>query len=116
MSVFDEWDWDKVEQTFHSLEQHVRTRPVVARMLGLTARLRDEPRLAAMVPVVSHFTLTLRAPGCTSVVAVWCDESEGGAYKVAFVDPPLEFRQTKQFSDDDVVATVIEYVDRLQTI
>jgi hypothetical protein len=106
--------WDRVSERFHNLDRHVRLRPTVAAMLRLVATLREDPRLSGVEPSVSLASLNLKLDDCKRYVLVAWSENEPQGFEVSFVDPPLEFTETVKVPEPQVVATIIEYLDRLK--
>jgi hypothetical protein len=105
--------WDRVDEHLRSLAYHERLGPTIAALRALVAELRREPRLAGVDPSVSLASLNLKLPDTTCYVMVAWHENEPQPFGVSFIDPPLEFRDIRRVSKADVVATVIDYLDRL---
>ncbi|HEY5814294.1 MAG TPA: hypothetical protein VIT23_16765 [Terrimicrobiaceae bacterium] len=106
--------WNAVGKRFQDLERHEDIRPIVVAMHRLVAALREDPRFSDIEPSVSLGSLNLRLSDSERYVnAVWnADEPPG--FKVSFVDPSLEFHETKKVDEGKVVATILEYLDCLR--
>ena len=106
--------WDQVTERFRNLERYQRLGPTIAAMLALVGKLRRDPRMADVEPSVSLISLNLKLPDSPRYVVVEWAEDESPPFSVAFVDPPLEFHDTRRVSEPQVVATTIDYIDRLR--
>ena len=106
--------WDQVIERFRDLERYQRLRPTIAAMLALVRDLRRDPGMADVEPSVSLASLNLKLQDSLRYVMVGWAENESQPFTVAFVDPPLEFHDTQKVSEPQVVATTIDYIDRLR--
>ena len=108
--------WDRVTARLRDLENtHSSLRPLVSPMLHLVEILRGDPRLEGVGPNLSHLSLTLRLPDLQRYVIGWWDDREPRGYAISFVNPPLEFSETTIVSEAAVAATVVAYLERLQS-
>lgn len=106
--------WALVSERLKDLERYERLRSTIAAMLRLVAALRGDSRLDDIQPSISLASLNLRLSDSRRYVLVaWRDEEPRG-FEISFVDPPLEFYETKQIGEAEVVATIVEYLDRLR--
>jgi hypothetical protein len=106
--------WDLVNERLRALERYERMRPTVAAMLRLAAALRHDPRINDAEPGVSLASLNLRLSDTERYVVVAWDEESRRKFEVSFVDPPLEFSETKWVDEAGVIATIVEYLERLR--
>jgi hypothetical protein len=106
--------WDGVDEHLRRLAYHELLGPTIAAMRALAAELRHEPRLAGVDPSISLVSLNLKLPDTACYVNVAWHENEPRPFGVSFVDPPLEFRDIRRVRTADVVATVVDYLDRLR--
>jgi hypothetical protein len=105
--------WDRVGERFQELGQFARLRPTVDAMLWLVGALREDPRLGTVVPSVSLASLNLKLSDFKQYVIVEWNDSAQRSFDVSFVDPPLEFSETKTVGEAEVVETIKHYLDRL---
>jgi hypothetical protein len=75
--------------------------------------LRQDPRLADIEPGVSLAALNLKLANSGRYVMVSRVEGEPRC-TVSFVDPPLEFHDTRTVDEAQVVSTISDYIDRLR--
>ena len=106
--------WNHVSERFQYLERYEDIRPIVVAMRRLVAALSEDPRLNDIEPSVSLGSLNLRLGDSERYVNVVWTEDEPQGFKVSFVDPPLVFSETRTVSGAKVVATIIEYLNRLK--
>ena len=109
MAVTDEWD--KVDEAFDCLEHYRVLQPTLAAMRKLTHLVKQDAAFADVHPRVSMASIMFaRGQAERRVYVAW---HEDGGYKVAFVDPPLEFSERTMVREDAVVRVLREYLDRL---
>ena len=106
--------WNHVSERFQYLERYEDIRPIVVAMRRLVAALSEDPRLNDIEPSVSLGSLNLRLGDSERYVNVVWTEDEPQGFKVSFVDSPLVFSETRTVSGAKVVATIIEYLNRLK--
>jgi hypothetical protein len=106
--------WDRVAERYHDLARIAAFRRVVTAMLRLVATLRQDPRLGSVEPSVSLGSLRLQPAGSARCVMVTRLESEPDAFEVSFVDFPLEYSETATVGEAEVVATIVEYLARIE--
>ena len=86
---------------------------LVAPMLRLVDILREDPRLASVVPGLSHLSVTLRVHGIARyVIGEWQDREPWG-YAVSFVDPPFEISGERIVPEAEVADTIVAYLAQL---
>jgi len=106
--------WDEVMKRLDYLEQYDVLHPTLEAQRGVVAALRGDPGFADVQPGLSHATLTLRIRDRKRGVMVsWDDERK--RFDVAFLDPGLEIVECRGVPPPEVVATVIEYLDRIRS-
>ena|ERR1051325_2838604 len=113
MATNDKWgpvsvrlqDLEKV----HGPELHMLVSP----MLRLVDLLRGDSRLEAVIPNLSHLSVTLRLSEISRYVIAWYD-GESSGYGISFVDPPFEFSDTSVVPEAQAVDTIVEYLTQLQ--
>jgi hypothetical protein len=106
-------EWDAALDEFR--ERNARwaaLRPYCAAMLLVLERLRADPRVGTVALQVSHATLVIEVGGLKRRISLGWDVR--GHYKVSFVDPGFEFAESRVANEDDVVETVVHYLDRLR--
>ena len=109
MAVAEEWD--EVEEAFDRLEGHSALQMTLAAMRKLAHMVRHDAAFANVHPRVSMVSIFFaREQAERRVYVTW---HEDGGYKVAFVDPPLEFSERTMVREDAVVRVLREYLDRL---
>ena len=107
-------EWKHVSDRFQELQRFERLRPTVTAMLRLIADLRKDSRLDAFVPSVSLASLNLKLSGSKRYVVVAWNDSQPQGFEISFVDPSLEFSETSMVFEANVVATIVEYLNKLK--
>ena len=106
--------WDRVGDRLRALNYYERLRPTVTAMLALVADLRQDPGLADVEPSVSLASLNLKLAHSRRYVMVSRIEDEP-RFTVSFVDPQLDFHQTRTVDEDQAVTSIDEYIDCLRS-
>jgi hypothetical protein len=109
MEIAPEWD-----DVIASLQAREATYPLlhalIEPILRLIEMLRQDVRLAAARPGLSHLSVTLRVNGVARyVIGEWHDHEPRG-YAVSYVDPPLELSEETIVSESQVASTIAEYL------
>jgi hypothetical protein len=107
--------WNRVSERFQYLERYEDIRPVVIAMRQLVATLSKDSRVNDINPSVSLGSLNLSLSDSGRYINVVWSEEEPCGFKVSFVDPPLMFSETKKVSNDKVLSTIIDYLERLKS-
>jgi hypothetical protein len=106
--------WDRVADRLRALNYYERLRPTVTAMLALVAELRQDPGLEDVEPSVSLAALNLKLVHSRRYVMVSRVEDEP-RFTVSFVDPQLDFHETRTVNEDQAVTTIADYIDRLRS-
>jgi hypothetical protein len=108
-------EWDHVVTIFKRMDQYTRARPTVAAMLRMVATLRRDPRLEAVVPNVTHASLTLRVTGSLRYIIVEWREEDPDNFAISFVDPPVDVSGEKVVPEAEAADTVVDYLEQLKS-
>lgn len=87
-------------------------RPYCTALLPVLERLRADPRVGSVALQVSHATLVIKVSGRERRVGLCWDGLRH--YGVFFVDPGFEFAESRDVNEDDVIETVVHYLDRVR--
>lgn len=106
--------WAQVTARLRDHENtHPELHPLVAPMLRLIDILREDLRMASVVPGLSHLSVTLRTPGhARYVIGEWHDREPRG-YAISYVDPPLEVSGERIVPEAEVADTIAAYLAAL---
>jgi hypothetical protein len=91
-----------------------RLHPTLTAMRMLVELIRHDSAICDVHPTVSMASLSLARGAAKRRVSVAWDEEEA-AYKVRFVDPPLEFSAPTTVREEAVLRVIREYLERLST-
>jgi hypothetical protein len=104
-------EWDDVDEAFDRLECHRVLHPTLVAMRKLAHLVKQDAAFAGVHPRVSHASIFFsRGQAKRRVYVAWVED---GAYKVGFVDPPLEFSEATMVREDAVVRVLRDYLDKL---
>jgi hypothetical protein len=111
MTTAQEWD-AALDELRERAARWAALRPYCAAILPILERLRKDPRVRTVALQVSHATLVIDVSGRERRVGLCWDGLSH--YRVFFVDPGFEFAESKEVDEDDVVETVVRYLDRVR--
>ena len=106
-------EWDTALDEFRERgARWAALRPYCSAMLLVLERLRADPRVGTVALQVSHATLVIAVGDREHRVGLcWDGRSH---YRVFFVDPGFEFVESRAVTEDDVVETVVHYLERVR--
>src|SRR3954464_4535195 len=108
MTTVSEWDIAAAEFRQKGTRWAV-LRPHCAALLPVLERLHADPRIGTVSLQVSHALLVIEVSGGKRRVGLgWDGQAQ---YEVFFVDPGFEFAEFRAVSGDEVVETVVHYLD-----